>query len=270
MPYVKRPFTTQPAWAAPIAAKWRDGHLFTINPGSGLHPGPLSSITYETDCIRRATAKGWAFSLPGTAAFIEMRSPVFNRLQNVPEYSLAYSFTPSSLGVNGGLFSVYEGASRVLRAFFRFGSGGAITHEYRFNISGDGWDFVSTVVPVVNVAQVWVATMRGNRWTYYLNGSVAATGTAVYPIVFWGNSNKTLRVGGDSTIIVDQISMWSRAFSADEVARYSANINCIFERSLYIPESSVSAATYTLTSATYVPGSLTSTSVTPRIVRTKA
>jgi hypothetical protein len=29
-------------------------------------------------------------------------------------------------------------------------------------------------------------------------------------------------------------------------------------------------ATYTLTSATYVPSSLTSTSVTPRIVRTKA
>jgi hypothetical protein len=30
------------------------------------------------------------------------------------------------------------------------------------------------------------------------------------------------------------------------------------------------SATYTLTSVTYVPGSLTSTSVTPRIVRAKA
>jgi hypothetical protein len=38
-----------------------------------------------------------------------------------------------------------------------------------------------------------------------------------------------------------------------------------------LPEyAGTAAATYTLTQATYVPGSLTSTSVTPRIVRTKA
>jgi hypothetical protein len=38
----------------------------------------------------------------------------------------------------------------------------------------------------------------------------------------------------------------------------------------FVNETAGAVATYTMTQATYVPGSLTSTSVTPRIVRTKA
>jgi hypothetical protein len=117
---------------------------------------------------------------------------------------------------------------------------------------------------------VWCVTMSGNRYRFYLNGVEVNSSTATYPNIAWGTSTKTLRIGASAILQLHQLSAWARSLSANEVVTYSANVNCIFERSLYIPESSVSAATYTLTSATYVPGSLTSTSVAPRIVRTKA
>jgi hypothetical protein len=51
----------------------------------------------------------------------------------------------------------------------------------------------------------------------------------------------------------------------------SSNPWQLFEpRRIYIPTASAGATTYTITSATYVPGSITSTGVTPRVTVTVA
>lgn len=65
--------------------------------------------------------------------------------------------------------------------------------------------------------------------------------------------------------------LWDRALSDAEIREISANPWQVFEpRRIWMPATAGAASTYTLSNATYVPGSITASGVTPRVTVTVA
>jgi hypothetical protein len=122
------------------------------------------------------------------------------------------------------------------------------------------------------VPQVLLVTLEGT--TLYCTSAyeeVSFTETAFSP----SGMDKLIIEGGYNAPIPCNINAglaWNRALSAAERRYLVLNPEIIFPRvrRIPIPTASAAASTYTLSAATYAPGSLTATGVTPRVTVTVA
>lgn len=178
---------------------------------------------------------------------------------------------------SGVVFGYYTNASNSAQLGIGFGNiGGSSTADvYAVNRSnGSGVTTLiadQTSVDAVLAIRGTMGSATAAQW--FLNGAkqgttIARAGSAGYS----ANTNKKFEVmlatstGKESAFAYK----FGRLLTDNEVLSLSQNPWQIFARRIFIPIAAASATTYTLSAATYVPGSITASSVTARVTVTEA
>jgi hypothetical protein len=131
--------------------------------------------------------------------------------------------------------------------------------------------WASAITPPSDILQphIFAATHKSGEQKMYFNRALVATGTVAETPALASNAGIGPGDGGSVAGYVYMVAVWNRVLNESEILKLNDNPWQLFApRRVIIPSAAAAAGIYTLSNATYAPGSLTATAVTPRVTVT--